>query len=230
MPDWRDTRAEIEAHYGYDKYPGNCHVIPNHALMIMALLYAPDDFSQGADHRLHLGLGHGLQRRQRRLSDGRDAGPRRHRRRRDWRGPLADRMLISSADGGYAINDAVRVSAAARRSRAASSRACRRSPAPKSGAQFHFSLPGSVQGFAIAGDRAACLSLANIAFEAGRALELRFAGLGAEPAVALTPTFSPPDVARMRTYELMATPLVYPGQTFRARVVADSRNAGDVAV
>ena len=63
--------SEIEARYGYDKYPGNCHVIPNHALMIMTLLYAPDDFSHRADDRLHLGLGHGLQRRQHRLSDGR---------------------------------------------------------------------------------------------------------------------------------------------------------------
>ena len=34
----------------------------------------------------------------------------------------------------------------------------------------------------------------------------------------------------MRTYELMATPLVYPGQTVRARVIADPRNAGRVSV
>ena len=46
ISDWRDTRQAIEAHYGYDKYPGNCHVVPNHALMIMALLYAPEDFSR----------------------------------------------------------------------------------------------------------------------------------------------------------------------------------------
>ena len=44
--DWRETRQEIAAAYGYDKYPGNCHVVPNHALMIMALLYAPNDFSK----------------------------------------------------------------------------------------------------------------------------------------------------------------------------------------
>ena len=31
---------------------------------------------------------------------------------------------------------------------------------------------------------------------------------------------TPPEVVDMRTYELMATPLVYPGQTLRARVVA----------
>ena len=65
--------------------------------------------------------------------------------------------------------------------------------------------------------------------QAGR-LQVRYSGLGAEPAAALTPTFAPPEVTRMRTYELMATPLVYPGQTVRARVVADASNAGAVAV
>ncbi|MGY8791467.1 MAG: hypothetical protein ACKVKR_14495, partial [Pseudomonadales bacterium] len=34
--------------------------------------------------------------------NGLDQGP-------DWRGPLADRMLISSADGGNSINDAVKM-------------------------------------------------------------------------------------------------------------------------
>ena len=46
----------------------------------------------------------------------------------------------------------------------------------------------------------------------------------------MTPTFTPPEVTRMRTYELMATPLIYPGQRVRARVIAGSENAGDVAV
>ena len=107
--DWRDTRSKIAEFHGYDKYPGNCHVMPNHALMIMSVLYAPDDFSRaqtivntaGWDTDCNagnvgclLGLMHGL--------DGLNAGP-------DWRGPLADRMLISSADGGFGINDAVRM-------------------------------------------------------------------------------------------------------------------------
>ena len=73
---------------------------------------------------------------------------------RDWRGPIADRMLISSADGGGAINDAVRVSA---RLVDIGRKLAGLPPhvAPKNGAQFHFSLPGSVQGFMPAGDGAA---------------------------------------------------------------------------
>ena len=99
-PDWRTTRQLIEDHYGYDKHPGNCHVVPNHALMIMAVLYSPDDFQRaqlivntsGWDTDCNagnvgclLGVMLGL--------DGLAAGP-------DWRGPIADRLLISSADGG----------------------------------------------------------------------------------------------------------------------------------
>ena len=80
---------------------------------------------------------------------------------RDWRGPLADRMLISSADGGCAINDAVRVSA---RLVDLGRRLAGLPPlvAPKGGAQFHFSLPGSVQGFMPAGDGADALVVANV--------------------------------------------------------------------
>ena len=108
-PDWRDTRSQIEKNYGYDKYPGNCHVVPNHAIMIMAVLYAPDDFARaqtivctsGWDTDCNAGNVGCLIGAMLGLA-GIDAGP-------DWRGPVADRMLLSSADGGGAIYDAVRI-------------------------------------------------------------------------------------------------------------------------
>jgi ADP-ribosylglycohydrolase len=228
-PDWREAREAIEAHYGYDKYPGNCHVIPNHALMIMALLYAPDDFARaqtivctsGWDTDCNAGNVGCLMGAMLGLA-GIDAG-------RIWRGPVADRMLISSADGGNAINDAVRVTSRL----VVLGRKLANLPevdAPKNGAQFHFSFPGSVQGFAPASGGPATIEVANVRFETGRALKLRFAGVGLEPVVATTPTFAPPEVTRMRTYELMATPLVYSGQSLEARVIADSRNTGEITV
>ena len=229
FPDWHDTRQRIEETYGYDKYPGNCHVVPNHALMIMAILYAPDDFQRaqmivntaGWDTDCNagnvgclLGIMQGL--------DGIDAGA-------DLRGPLADRMLISSADGGYAINDAVRVAyrlaALGQQLRGGEAIA-----APKGGAQFHFSLPGATQGFiAESGPGRAATLLENQPLGDTRTLAIRYRGLGmGQVAAALTPTFTPLDVVDMRTYELMATPLLYPGQVVTARLIADRGNRGAV--
>jgi len=44
--DWRDCFARIKERYGYDKYGGGCHIIPNAAVIVMALAYSHDDFSR----------------------------------------------------------------------------------------------------------------------------------------------------------------------------------------
>src|ERR1700726_4284780 len=44
--DWERTRTLIAERYGYDKFPGNCHVIPNHALIILATLYGERSFQE----------------------------------------------------------------------------------------------------------------------------------------------------------------------------------------
>ena len=36
--DFRAAREYLEKKWGYDKFPGNCHVIPNTALMLTVLL------------------------------------------------------------------------------------------------------------------------------------------------------------------------------------------------
>lgn len=216
---WEATRQRIEDTYGYDRYPGNCHVIPNHALMIMALLHAPDDFQRGQmivntsgwDTDCNAGNLGCLQGIMLGL-EGLDAGP-------DWRGPIADRLLISTADGGRSITDAAEISIWLAKL------ACQLAgttpdAAPKDGSAFHFSLPGSVQGFRCmpGTDDAGTLRVTGT----GNALALDVDHLapGGE-AVALTPVFSPPEVVDMRTYDLMACPRVYPGQVLTARLMAD---------
>jgi ADP-ribosylglycohydrolase len=187
LPEWRDCRQRIQDHYGYDRFPGNCHVVPNHALIIMSLLYAPDDLQKalmivntsGWDTDCNsgnlgclLGIKLGLA--------GVDAGP-------DWRGPIADRMLISSADGGSAVTDAVRIAyqIAGFGYRLAGMPA---PDAPKNGALFHFSLPGSVQGFEADSGKGSpgALSVEN----SGGALALRIRSLApGQRLSAMTPTF-----------------------------------------
>ena len=45
-PDWHTTLRKIQGLYGYDRYGGNCHMVPNHGLIIHAILHAEDDFSE----------------------------------------------------------------------------------------------------------------------------------------------------------------------------------------
>ncbi|MGZ9812554.1 ADP-ribosylglycohydrolase family protein [Pseudoroseicyclus sp. H15] len=224
--DWEATREKIEADYGYQHYPGNCHVVPNHGLMIMALLHAPDDFQRGQMivntsgwdtdcNAGNLGCLHGIM-----LGlDGLDAGP-------DWRGPIADRLLISTADGGNSITDAVRIA----RWLTNLGRGLKGEPplAPaKDGARFHFSLPGSVQGFRAQAGQTATPGLCVSGTGEALALDLDALAPGQE-AAATTPVFAPPEVKQMRTYDLLASPLVYPGQRLTARVVGDKSLKGAV--
>jgi ADP-ribosylglycohydrolase len=229
-PDWRDTRQKIQDQYGYDKYPGNCHVVPNHALMVMAVLYAPHDFQKaqmivntsGWDTDCNagnvgclLGIMNGL--------EGLDEGP-------DWRGPIADRLLISSADGGNSINDAVR-QAYFLTNLGLQLAGGQKLDTPKGGAQFHFSLPGSQQGFRpqTGLNVARAVRVGNAEFEGRRALAVDYEALGPAQVVAVTtPTFSPREMLDMRTYDLMATPLVYSGQTVKSRVIAAGDNKGTI--
>ncbi|KAK7219492.1 hypothetical protein V2G26_007495 [Clonostachys chloroleuca] len=44
--DWLKTRQHIEDRYGYEKFHGICHVVPNHAVMVMTILYAAHDFDE----------------------------------------------------------------------------------------------------------------------------------------------------------------------------------------
>ncbi|MDO5435533.1 MAG: ADP-ribosylglycohydrolase family protein [Clostridia bacterium] len=41
---WRDCFAYVHDNFGYDRYPGACHIIPNICVMILALMYGNGDF------------------------------------------------------------------------------------------------------------------------------------------------------------------------------------------
>lgn len=43
---WRNCFEYIYQNYGYDKYMGNCHIIPNAAVMILSMLYGEGDFTK----------------------------------------------------------------------------------------------------------------------------------------------------------------------------------------
>lgn len=232
-PDWHQTRNQIEAHYGYDKFGGNCHMVPNHALIHMGLLYGGDDLQRAlmitntagwdtdcnaANVGCLLGIKNGLA--------AFDAGP-------DWRGPVADRLYLPTADGGRAITDALtetyHVVNMARRHHGESPLA------PKNGAKFHFSLPGAVQGF-VGDDTPQSRGVATIGqvmgYNGGDSPALAIAyhrlALG-RSAVATTMTFIPPDGIETRSsYQILASPTLYSGQSLTARLAADRTNGQPV--
>jgi ADP-ribosylglycohydrolase len=56
-PDWRAAREKLAGSYGYDKYGGNCHMVPNHGLIIHSLLYLfvrDQEWSGGYRYRTRL--------------------------------------------------------------------------------------------------------------------------------------------------------------------------------
>lgn len=205
---------------GYDKFHGICHVIPNHGIMALALLYGGHSFHEamhiintcGWDTDCNSGnigclvaLMHGM--------TAFEGGP-------DWRGPIADRALISSADSGYSINNAARIAYDLVNMGRQLAGQEPLNP-PKDGAQFHFTLPGSVQGFQANSTSKKpkpedMIKVDQGVDEEGRTgLKIDLKEMPKGVAEVLTPTFTPPEITKMKTYDLMASPLVYTGQRLR---------------
>jgi len=150
----------------------------------------------------------------------------------DWRGPVADRMLVPTAEGGRCVTDAVREAVIV----SGIGRVIAGQPSwnPKGGARFHFSFPGSVQGFDI---RHGVGKLSNVPDErlvtgdvaqSSRVLRLSYSPEGGE-LLASTSTFIAPELLNQPGYGLIASPTLYSGQEITAALAAPSSNTVAVA-
>lgn len=225
--DWRKTYDRIEATYGYRHFNG-CHVIPNHALMVMAWAYAKNDFFEamrivntagwdtdcnsanvGTVTALVAGLEH--------LND-----------RYDFTTPFAGRMYLPKAEGTETITDtltqAMRLARVGRRILGMEAK-----PAPKGGVYHHFEMEGAVQGYQ---GTSAAARATNVAAPAGflgsRCLSFAFdATAEASAKIQTLSTADNQDYAG--NYKMVTTPLVYPGMTVRTRFrCADLEGTGTV--
>jgi ADP-ribosylglycohydrolase len=225
-PDWRVVRDRIDRDLGYARFDGACHVIPNHAMTLAALLLGGDSFqhsvmiaaSAGFDTDSNAGVV-GCLNGIRLGLDGLTAHV-------DFRAPVADRMLVVSADGGSCVSDAVRET---RRIVRAAGILCGE-PAPTlRRPRFGFEYRGSVQGFApcpYARTPYPTVRVTNANQDGGRpGLVLRCSGVGpGVPAAVSTPVFLDP-ADRTDNFSTVASPTLYPGQevTVVARADADVR-------
>ncbi len=223
--DWQTTLKRVQEDFGYERYGTNCPVMSNHALIILALLHGGGDFDRsmmivntsGWDTDCNagnvgclLGIRNGLGCFQQAY---------------DWRTPVNDRAYIAAADGHRGVTDAAAITIELVNMGLALAGV--EPLKPKDGAVFHFTLPGSTQGFAPDTDCQACVQ-AEAAEEDRDGLRIRLLQDGC--GVIETPVFLPPDSMGKSSYAHVATPRLYPGQTLGATLYAATDNTDPLEV
>lgn len=217
--DWRATYERIEREYGYKKYGGNCHVVPNHALMVMAWSYAPDDFHRALAIVNTAGWDTDCNAANVGCLMGVKVGLERIDERYPFREAFADRIFLPTAEGTRGVTDALAEALHL-------ARIGRRVmgwpelPPPKRGAWLHFALPGALHGFqseeSVWASRGAA-KVENVESPlAAPERAMRIAYRIGPGRVARVSKLILPDIAASGAYGLSATPRLYSGMTVEA--------------
>jgi ADP-ribosylglycohydrolase len=227
---WREGRDRIDANYGYARYPGPCHIVPNHAMTLGSLLLGGDNFqraimiaaSSGFDTDSNGGCVGCL--------NGIRLGLSAITADVDLRSPVADRLLVVSADGGSCVsnaeNEAKFIVRAAARARGEAD--------PTDHARFTFSYPGSTQGFGccpyLGRDRLNTEVVGPGSHEPGSQgpgrgllLSCKVDRPGVSAAVSVPVFLDPLDGAD--NFSTVASPSLYPTQTVWARMRSEAHTS-----
>lgn len=222
LNEWRSVRDWLEENYGYHLYPGNCHVVPNLALLLASLILGGDSFrdameivvSSGWDtdcNGANVGCINGI-----RL--GLDAITREY----DYRTPVADRFYCVSSLGEECVTDAAIQTRKLLALHAKLYGITASGPRPR----FGFEFPGSTQGF----EACPVLKARQLPVRNGNTMG-KGHGLylstddGAPAAVSTLTLWDPAD--KYGGYMLVGSPTLYGGQKLRASF---TRIAGNPAV
>lgn len=217
--DWRAAFAEVQANYGYDKFGGGCHIVPNHAIVILALLYSDGNFTLGLKIANTCGWDTDCNSANVGAVLGILVGHKAINADYDWCGPVADRLYLPTADGGRcvsnAVTEALHIVNAARQLRGIR-------PIQPIG-KFTFPFAGSKMGFD-------CVEGPGKVIGGGpRGLQVDLERLRPDAYVRITTEALPWTHGRQSGgYGLFASPTLYPGQTLRAAVSAAGETTGQV--
>lgn len=222
--DWRKVRESLDSRYGYHLYPGPCHMVPNHAMVLASILCGGDDFAESVKiaasaawdtdcNAGNVGCFNGI-----RL--GLDAISETY----TYREPVADRMYVVTSDGGEGITDAVRETRRIIRAAEATTGEAPEAAAPR----FGFEFPGSVQGFMPCPYVRNHRCVPELTNPKGEGLEIGFSNLA--PGVSgfvSTATFL--DIQEeYRNYETYVSPTLYSGQDVTVRIRASEDDGPQV--
>lgn len=211
--DWHRTYERIAATYGYDRFGGGCHMVPNHAIMVMAWAYAEGSFRRAQAIINTAGWDTDCNAANVGSVMGLVVGLEGINREYDFQAPFADRLIMPTAEGTRCATDclaeALHIARIGRRVMGWPAL-----PAPKGGADFHFNLPQSRQGFLV--ERSAhgmpgTAATENVAADGARALAVDWREASdRHPVRVSTPVLYEPTGGG---YGIMGTSRVVCGQT-----------------
>ena len=231
--EWRTCLKKIQDNYGYHLYPGNCHIIPNAAVVLMSLLYSAGDFEKGLNISVMAGWDTDCNAGNVGAILGTLVGLRGIDYQK-WIRPLHDLTICSSVIGDLNAMDipyAVRYMAYYAYKIAGEEIPHEWKPfIHLNPNHFDFELPGSTHGFRIEGIENC--SLRNTEDEASsgrRSLCVQAQGMRHLRTVKVyrKTYYQPPDLYDGRNAPAFS-PSVYPGETIVCRVKPSTENAGKV--
>lgn len=211
--DWRSAYARLANDFGYDKYGGVVHVIPNAGVVALALLYSGGELARGVQVATNagwdtdcnagnvgaiLGVAVGL------------AGIDAH-----WRMAMNDELVAASLNGSRNLWDLpacadLFTDLGARVAGAASGE---RRP------RYHFDYPGSTHGFRSEARLAEVVGLQQVDVDGCGALRITVRDLKKKSEVrAFVRTLYRPAELSANYYGASFSPKLYPGQTLTARL------------
>ena len=218
---WRDVRAFIDQHYGYETFGGGCHIVPNHALTLASILLGGDSFSRALTIAVSAGWDTDCNAGNVGCFNGIRLGLDALTQEIDYRESVRDRLFVVTADGGEGISDAVRETRKIVRAAAKTQGESMEIPA----ARFAFEYRGSVQGFEACPVLGAQMDV-RLSNPTGEGLVVCPAE-GIAKAYISTPTFFDPG-AHWQGYDAIGSPSLYEGQTIVAQLICDARASARV--
>lgn len=213
VKDWREAFLYVEQAWGYHRYPGVCHIIPNAAVMVLSMMYGEGDYDRtmnictmcGWDTDCNAGNVGTIMG----VFGGVDAIS-----YEKWLAPIGDTFAVSCTLGclnrmdvswccAYLADLAYRMAGEPMPEKW-------RALSPRRGA-FPFAIEGATHGFAVSDGGAPVAVRRHFGLEAhGKAL--RFSRR----------TYLGPQDFKDDRYTPALSPEIWPGQVFRARLTADA--------
>ncbi|POP32848.1 ADP-ribosylglycohydrolase family protein [Lactonifactor longoviformis] len=229
--DWHQVRRWIAENHGYEKYPGNCPMITNHLVVLMALLMGGDDFHKSCMIACSSGWDTDCNSGNVGCLNGIRLGLKGFQKGNDLRKAVADRMYIVTSDGGSCISDAVLETRKIVKAAAALNGEEIRLPRER----MAFEYPGSVQGI-IPYDKETeeqVLTRIENTFESDGEYGCRLsyerlgAGVHASACVDTFVDLKPKGKDGTSYFDVLCSPTLYSGQTVSASVKAEDAQNPD---